>query len=172
MRADHVCIAALIAALTSLVPAYARAERRFAVQASVAEGVAVGDGRDTVILRRAPMFAELGLAPWSTDDDAWWLGGGVRMEFESQTSFGGSLRVGLAANLDVLSLRPYVGVALILAPLTLFGIEVGVDIVIAVADPFRIFARGFADGYVAGEDLPEGSILVAFNGAAGVEIVF
>jgi len=165
----------LLAAATlgsALVSSSAAADRRFAVQASVAEGIAVGDAGDSIIVRRAPMFADLSVATWSTEDPDWWIGGGLRLEFESQTSFGASLRVGMNANLEMLSVRPYVGAAVIFAPLTLVGAEVGVDVTVALLDSFRLLGRVFADGYFLGDDLPQGSVIVTFSGALGVEVVF
>ncbi len=163
---------ALVALGSALVSSTAAADRRFAVQASVAEGAAIGDAGDAMIVRRAPMFADLSVVTWSTEDPDWWIGGGLRMEFESQTSFGVSLRVGLNTSLEILTVRPYVGAAAILAPLTLFGAEVGVDLVVELLDSFRLLGRVFADGYFLGDDLPQGSVIVAFSGALGVEVVF
>lgn len=171
MRIASVSFAALAAVLLA-APGHAHADRRFAVQGAIGSGAMVGGSADAIVALRSPTFFDLGVATWSDDDPVWWLGGGLRAEFESRASIAVTARLGLAAHEGPLTVRPYFGAAWFFAPFALFGPELGVDVAFEVLGALSIFARGYVDAFFTGSDVPQDSAVVMFNGAAGVEVVF
>ena len=120
----HVTLAALSVVLLA-APGLAHADRRFAVQGSIGSGATVGGAADAIVALRSPTFVDLGLATWADEDPIWWLGGGVRAEFESRASIAVTARLGLAAVEAPLTVRPYIGAAWFFAPFAMFGPDVG-----------------------------------------------
>lgn len=162
----------LVAVVVGLAARPVAAQRRVAIQAAVGSGGSVAGAADGVVALRTPTFFDVGLITWSEDDPAWWFGGGIRGEFESRASIGGVVRVGAAATVGPLVLRPLVGVVAFFAPFTLIGAEAGLDIAWRLVDLFAVVARLVVDGHFAGSDLPANAALVMFNGALGVEVAF
>lgn len=166
----QVIFGAVVLASTVMVPTLARADRRFAVDARAATGVSVGGGDGQATAHRTPLYVEAGATSWLDDDANVLVGGAVRIEVEDRVSVGGVLRAGLRAELGALELRPFIGLAAILAPYTLLGPEAGLVLAIDLASPLSLLAFACVDGWLFGSDLPPSSVLFMANGGLGVEV--
>jgi hypothetical protein len=163
-------VAATACVLWLAAPTAAHAQRRFAIAAEVGSGLEVAGGGGQALLRRTPVYLEVGVLSWLAHDDGVWLGGGLRVEVEERASVGGALRAGLFLRAAPVEVRPSLGVVAIVAPFTLIGPELGVTIAISLADAVALAARVVLDGFLAGSDLVQGSVLVMANASLGIEI--
>lgn len=166
----RVLFALALFALATLVPSRSSAQRRFAVYGESGTGLSIAGTDAQALLRRTPTYVELGVLSWLAHDDGVWLGGGLRAEVEDRASIGGVVRSGFFARVDIVELRPFVGLAAFLAPYTLVGPEVGALVTFELADFLALTTRILVDAYVAGSDLIGGTVLVMANATLGLEI--
>lgn len=163
-------LAALLLALAALAPDTAEAQRRFAVHAESGSGLSIAGSDGQALLRRSPVYVEVGVLSWLAHDDGIWLGGALRMEVEDRASIGGVARTGFFARADVVELRPFIGLATYLAPYTLVGPEAGALVTFELADFMAVTTRILVDAFLAGSDLAAGTVLVMANATLGLEI--
>ncbi len=170
-RTRAVLAASVLGLTVSVIaPTPVRADRRFAVDVRAGTGVSIGGGDGQATAHRTPTYVEAGATSWLDDEAHVLLGGSVRVEVEDRVSVGGVVRAGLRAELGPLELRPFIGLAAILAPYTLIGPEAGLVVSVELAAPVSILAFVCVDGWLFGSDLAPSTALFMGNGGLGVEV--
>lgn len=133
-------------------------------------GLELGGGSGGTVALRTPLFIDLS-ARTATDEqpDPIW-GGSLRVEVEGRASVAVVPRAELPRRLGPLRLRAGAGIPIFFAPFTMLGVELGLTAVLDLGHGLGASAGLSADAFFAGSDVPEGSAVLMFNGAVGVEL--
>jgi hypothetical protein len=171
MRRMLLGVVALV--MVATVPCVASAQRlQIHTGALAGTGVSIGMGNADSVTRRSPTSVVAHV--FFANSERAWLRYGVtlRAEVESKVTFGFSPQVAVGRSWRWLSYGAVAGVPLIIAPKSLYGIEVGLYASFDVIEWLSVLVQGFGQFYLLGNDLPEDSFLVMVQLYAGVEIHF
>ncbi len=155
------------------IPSLASAQRLQIHTAALAgTGVSIGMGNGDNVTTRSPTAIAAHLL-FANSERAWLrYGVTLRAEVESKVTFGFSPQVALARSWRWLSFGATAGIPMIIAPKSLYGIEIGAHVSFDVLEWLSVPIQLFAQFYVLGNDLPEDSFLVMVQLYAGIELHF
>jgi hypothetical protein len=131
--------------------------------------IGAGDGSGTV-QKGSPIFVDLDIRTWTDEQGAILYGGSLRMEVTGRASVAAVPRLELRRMLGQLELRPGVAVPMFLAPVLMFGVEGGFSARFPIGGGFGLIAALTGAGFFFGDDVPEDSVVVMFNGSLGIDI--
>ena len=155
-----------------LAPAAARAQTLSkSVALTLGTGIELGNGqgREVVVLR-SPLFMDAAIRTWTDETPDLVMGGSIRVEVDRTTSVAGVPRVEINRRFGSLLLRPGIGVPIFFAPFSMVGVELSVGVVLSLGDGLSLVGGILIDAFFFGSDIPQGSSVVMFNGALGVEL--
>lgn len=147
-------------------------ERVNSVAATAGSGISLATGQSSTVGARTPLFLDVAYRTWNTEDPRLVLGASARVEFEGRASLAVVPRAELQTEIGPLSIRPGIAAPLFFAPFTLLGVEGSLTSRLALGDTVGLVLMLMVDAFVLGTDLPAGSVLLMFNGSAGVDIAF
>lgn len=155
------------------VPWVATAQRLQIHTAALAgTGVSIGMGDGDNVTRRSPTSVVAHLL-FANSERAWLrYGVTLRAEVESKVTFGFSPQVTVGRSWRWLSYGAAAGIPLIIAPKSLYGIEIGAYVSFDVLEWLSVLVQTYGQFYVLGNDLPDDSFLVMVQLYAGIEIHF
>lgn len=146
-------------------------ERVDSVALVAGSGISLATGQATSLANRTPLFVDVAYRGWNSEDPSFAWGASVRAEFEGRTSLALVPRAELSTTVGPLTVRPGVAAPLFFAPFTLLGVEGSLTARLALTEGLGIVAAFMADAFFLGGDLPDGSLLLMFNGTVGVDLV-
>jgi hypothetical protein len=139
--------------------------------ARVGSGLEIGAGEGSETVKRmSPIFVDLDVRTWTDESSGVIYGGSLRMEVAGKTSIGAVPRIELRRNAGPLELRPGLAVPMFLAPFLMFGVEGGLNARFPIGGGFGVMAAITGAGFFFGDDVPENSVVVMFNGSLGIDI--
>lgn len=139
--------------------------------AMIATGIERSAGQGGSAARMSPLFLDLNLRTYADDGSTFLVGGSLRTEFTGIGAVGLVPRVEIETLLGPIALRPGVGFDMYVAPLTLFGPEVSLDLQLPLAPHFNLQALLFMAIYLLGNNLPEDTTLIQLGGGLGFAFV-
>lgn len=139
---------------------------------SLGTGIERGSSREGSAVALSPLFAELTLRAYSSEQPEWMYGGSLRAELTGLGAVGLVPRVELNPLPGPLSLRPGLGLALYFIPMALIGPELSFAVRVPLTREWGLQAMGFLAVFLLGNNLPEDSTLVQLGGSFGVSWMF
>jgi hypothetical protein len=174
IRALPTLAAALLATLALFAaPGSADAQTRgYAASLTGGSGLSVGNGPQTAVLARTPVFIDASFRTMRSDEPTFSYGGSLRVEVDGRVGIGGVIRAELVHPLGPVGFRAGIGVPFFFAPYVLLGVEGSLTVRWPATTPIAATASLLIDAYFAGSDLPRNSALFMANGALGVDFLF
>jgi hypothetical protein len=139
--------------------------------ARVGSGLEIGAGEGSKTVKRpSPIFVDLDIRTWTDEQGAVIYGGSLRMEVAGKASIAAVPRLELRRMLGSLELRPGVAIPMFLAPFLMFGVEGGLSVRFPIGGGFGVMGALTGAGFFFGDDVPDNSVVVMFNGSLGIDI--
>lgn len=162
----------LFAALVA-IPQGAHAQR-LQIQASAfgATGVSMGMGSGTTVLTRSATAIAIQVMAGNSERPALRYGGTLRGEVEGKVTFGIVPQIAYIPSFGRFSAGIIGGIPLIIAPKSLYGVEVGGHFGFSITDWMAVVAQLYLTFYPLGNDLPEDSFLLMVQFYAGIAFNF
>ncbi len=158
---------------TFALPAGVDAQTRsYAASLTGGSGLSIGNGAQTAVLARTPVFVDVALRTTRSDEPTFAWGGALRVEVDGRVGIGGVARAELVHPLGPVALRAGIGVPFFFAPYVLLGVEGSLTLRWPATAPIAATASILLDAFFAGSDLPRNSALFMANGALGVDFLF
>lgn len=155
------------------VPHTAEAQRpQFQASAFGGTGVSVGMGSGTSIIRRSATAIAVQVTGSNSERPALRYGGTLRGEVEGKVTFGIVPQIAYIPTFGRFSAGIIGGIPLVIAPKSLYGVEVGGHFGFSITDWVAVVAQAFLSFYPLGNDLPDDSFLLMVQFYAGFEFHF
>jgi hypothetical protein len=135
-------------------------------------GISLGVGDSNTVLSRSPTSLSLQVSLSNSERPAFRYGLSLRGELETILSFGVVPQVFFVHSVQRLTVGLLAGIPLVIAPRSLYGIEAGASLSIAIVERFAVAVQMLAAFYPLGNDLPEDSLLVMVQVHVGIEAHF
>lgn len=148
--------------------------QRLQIQASAlaGTGVSMGMGAGTSIARRSATTVAASITASNSERPFFRYGLTLRGEVEGKVTFGIVPQITVLKTLDRFALGGTLGLPMIVAPRTLYGVEAGGYFSFSVLEWMSVVAQLFVSFYPFGKDLPEDSLLSMVQFYAGLEFHF
>jgi hypothetical protein len=164
----------LLLPMTLLVVPRTSEAQRPQIQASAlgATGVSVGMGSGNSIVRRSATAVAVQVTGSNSERPALRYGGTLRGEVEGKVTFGIVPQIAYIPSFGRFSAGIIGGIPLVIAPKSLYGVEVGGHFGFSITDWVAVVAQAYLSFYPLGNDLPDDSFLLMVQFYAGFEFHF
>lgn len=173
MRIQPIAAATVVAlALTAWSGAAAAQRLRIHASAAAGTGLSLGTGPATTVALRSPTYVSLDVMG-SNSEQAWIrYGVALRSELEGKVTIGIVPRIAILAEWNRLEYGICGGIPIIIAPMSLYGLEAGGTVAYRVLDWLAPYISLLVAVYPLGSDLPKDSVVVMLQAHVGAQLQF